>query len=67
MDYEDEIVKTATANGVTVDQQRQINMLLNLPQHVIPIVTQILGIVPNPTATTPMPTADRPDEELANA
>ena len=67
MDYEDEIVKTATANGVTVDQQRQINMLLNLPQHVIPIVTQILGLVPNPTATTPMPTADQPDEELANA
>jgi capsid protein len=67
MDYEDEIVKTAAANGVTVDQQRQINMLLNLPQHVIPIVTQILGLVPNPTATTPTATAEQPDEELANA
>jgi len=49
VDYEDEIVKTATANGVTVDQQRQINMLLNLPQHVIPIVSQLLGIVKQET------------------
>ena len=44
MDYEDELMKTATSNGVTVDQQRQINMLLNLPQHVILVVAQLLGI-----------------------
>lgn len=44
MDYEDELAKCATANGVTLDQQRQINLLLNLPQHVIPFVSQILGI-----------------------
>lgn len=67
IDYEDEIVKTAIANGVTVEQQRQINMLLNLPQHVIPVVTQILGLAPNPTTTTPLATAQQPDEELADA
>jgi capsid protein len=44
MDYEDEITKSATSNGVTLDQQRQINMLLNLPQHVIPVVAQLLGL-----------------------
>lgn len=67
MDYEDEIAKTAVANGVTVEQQRQINMLLNLPQHVIPIVTQILGMVPNPTATTPIEPLPEQEEEPANA
>jgi len=53
MDYEDELAKTAAANGVTVEQQRQINMLLNLPQHVIPVVTQILGITPLPQPAQP--------------
>ena len=67
MDYEDEIVKTAAANGVTVEQQRQINMLLNLPQHVIPVVTQILGLVPKPAATPPATGAQQPSGELANA
>ena len=43
-DYEDELIKQAQSNGVTVDQQRQINMLLNLPQHVVPAVTTMLGI-----------------------
>lgn len=43
MDYEDELAKCATANGITTDEQRQINMLLNLPQHVIPVVSQLLG------------------------
>lgn len=57
-DYEDELVKTATANGVTVDQQRQINMLLNLPQHVIPVVTQMLGLAPQPVAVAPSAPAD---------
>lgn len=52
MDYEDELTKTAIANGVTVDQQRQINMLLNLPQHVIPIVSQMLGLAPAPATPT---------------
>lgn len=43
-DYEDAIVAQATANGVTPDQQRQINMLLNLPQHVLPAVASLLGL-----------------------
>jgi capsid protein len=67
MDYEDEIAKTAAANGVTVDQQRQINMLLNLPQHVIPIVTQILGLVSDPLATSASEQVQNTETELANA
>ena len=51
IDYEDQIVLQAASNGISVDQQRQINMLMNLPQHVIPIVSQLLGLVPNPTAS----------------
>lgn len=47
LDPEDELVKRATFNGITVDQQRQINMLLNLPQHVIPHVAALLGITPS--------------------
>lgn len=45
-DYEDDLAKEAEANGISVDQQRQINMLRNLPQHVIPFVAQIVGIAP---------------------
>jgi len=56
MDPEDELIKTAESNGVTVDQQRQINMLQNLPQHVIPYVAQILGIAkPATQPTIPQP------------
>jgi hypothetical protein len=66
MDYEDEIVKSAVSNGVTVDQQRQINMLLNLPQHVIPIVTQILGLVAEPVAEAPITPAEQTEQETAN-
>jgi capsid protein len=52
-DPEDELVKTAESHGITVEQQRQINMLLNLPQHVIPVVAQILGIAKPPEPATP--------------
>lgn len=52
LDPEDELVKTATSNGITVDQQRQINMLLNLPQHVLPTVAVLLGLVPQPVTST---------------
>lgn len=48
LDPEDELLKAATSNGITVDQQRQINLLLNLPQHVIPVVSQLLGLTPQP-------------------
>jgi len=43
-DYEDEVIKQAQSNGITPEQQRQINMLANLPQHIIPIVQSILGM-----------------------
>lgn len=52
LDPEDELIKTAQHNGLTVDQQRQINMLLNLPQHVIPVVSVLLGLVPKPVTST---------------
>jgi capsid protein len=64
LDPEDELIKTSEANGITVDQQRQINLLLNLPQHVIPIVSQLLGLVANPAAVT---TTEQPQEEASNA
>lgn len=52
LDPEDELIKTAEYNGITVEQQRQINMLLNLPQHVIPVVSVLLGLVPKPVTST---------------
>lgn len=55
LDPEDELMKTAESNGVSVDQQRQINLLLNLPQHVIPIVAELLGIVKPKEVASPAP------------
>lgn len=60
LDAEDELQKQATYNGVSLDQQRQINLLLNLPQHVIPFVATMLGIqssqqAPVTTTTQEMP------------
>lgn len=67
LDPEDELQKTAVSNGITVDQQRQINMLLNLPQHVIPVVAQILGIAKPPEPATPPATPPtQPQETPAN-
>lgn len=43
-DYEDEVAKQATSNGITPDQQKQVNLLLNVPQHVLPVVSQLLGL-----------------------
>lgn len=55
-DYEDEIAKQAAANGITPDQQRQLNLLLNVPQTAMPFVAQMLGIQPpQPAAAKPMP------------
>jgi len=42
-DYEDEVIKQATSNGITPEQQKQINLLLNLPKHVLPVVAKMLG------------------------
>lgn len=63
MDPEDELVKAAESHGITVDQQRQINLLLNLPQHVIPVVSVLLGLVPQPVTPTAPAT---PKETPAN-
>lgn len=62
-DYEDDLTKEAAANGITVDQQRQINMLRNMPQHVIPFAAQIIGI--QPTAQTPPASPAAPDAMAA--
>jgi len=56
-DYEDDLLKDATANGITVEQQRQINMLRNLPQHVIPFVAQIVGLSTPAAPPSQPPTA----------
>lgn len=63
LDPEDELIAKAQYNGISVDQQRQINMLLNLPQHVIPVVSVLLGLVPEPVTST-IPQA--PQETSAN-
>lgn len=64
IDYEDELMKSATANGVTVDQQRMINMLVNLPTPVLPIVSHMLGVaVPAPPATPDSDQRRDEDEE----
>ncbi|NNE62348.1 MAG: phage portal protein [Woeseia sp.] len=60
-DYEDEVIKEATANGITVEQQKQINLLRNVPPHAIQQVASILGIAqPEPE---PAPEAEPEDEE----
>jgi capsid protein len=59
MDPEDELTKQAEYNGVTVDEQRRINLLLNLPQHVIPVVQQLLGMAPQQPAAPPATTQEQ--------
>jgi hypothetical protein len=61
-DYADEVEKQAESNGITVEQQKQINLLLNLPQHVIPIAERILGLAPKPEPV-PVATVDEDDPE----
>lgn len=62
-DYEDEVVKQAAANGITPEQQRQINLLLNVPQAALPFVAQALGIQPpQPAGQKPAP-AGAPNAE----
>jgi len=52
-DYADECEKTAASNGITLEQQKQINLLLNLPQHVLPVVAQLLGLAATPAPAAP--------------
>lgn len=42
-DYEDEVLNQAASNGITLEQQKHINLLLNVPQHLLPIVADMLG------------------------
>lgn len=54
-DYEDELLKQAAANGIKPEQQRQINLLLNVPQNALPYIAQVLGIAapaPQPQGAT---------------
>lgn len=63
-DYADEVEKQAESNGITVEQQKQINLLLNLPQHVIPVVERILGLAPEPEPPpVPVATEEAPEDE----
>jgi capsid protein len=52
-DYEDEVAKQAASNGIAPEQQKQINLLLNLPQHVLPVVAEMLGYVQPKQAADP--------------
>ena len=62
-DYEDKIQRTATANGITVDQQRTINLLTNTPQHLVQAVTTLLGLAPEPVAPVAPATPDNEGSE----
>lgn len=62
-DYEDECEKMAASNGITLEQQKQINLLLNLPQHVLPVVAQLLGLMPEPEPEPPPMPEEEPEEE----
>jgi capsid protein len=59
-DYEDEVLSEATANGITVEQQKQINILRNVPAHAINQVSTVLGIAT--TADPADPTTEPIDE-----
>jgi capsid protein len=55
-DYADDVAKEAEANGIKFEQQQQINMLRNMPQHLIPYAAQIIGL---PAAQqSPQPTQE---------
>lgn len=63
-DPEDELVKQAESNGVSVDQQRRINLLLNVPQHAMQYVAKEIGVeMDEPQFGQP---GQEPDEEPAN-
>ena len=61
-DYEDEGLSEATANGITPEQQKKINLLRNVPAHAINQVAAVLGIAPAAPPTTGEPT-DEPGED----
>lgn len=61
-DYEDEVLSEATTNGITVEQQKQINVLRNVPAHAINQVAAVLGIETAVATDGPDDPADEPDE-----
>ena len=66
-DYEDKIVRDAEANGLTPDDQRKWNFVMNLPQTMQQGAAQKLGLIdtaplPQPVAAGPQ-TEDEPDDE----
>lgn len=64
-DPEDELIKQAESNGVSVDQQRRINMLLNVPQHAIQYVAKEIGI--ETAEAAPGQSPEPSEEETADA
>lgn len=62
-DYEDALQVEARANGITVDQQRQINLLRNTPQHSAQYVAEIIGLTPAPAGQAPAQDDDDAEEE----
>lgn len=54
-DYEDVLTTQAASNGVTVDEQRKINLLASVSKDALPYVAKILGIqAAAAQPTTPM-------------
>jgi len=47
-DYEDKTVRDAAANGLTPDEQRKWNFVLNLPQSLQQPAAQKLGLLETP-------------------
>lgn len=70
-DYEDQIAQNAMANGITVDQQRQINLLVNTPQHLVQAVASVIGLNvptgPSQPSDAPNQTETQNDEEADDA
>lgn len=54
-DYEDKLAQDAQSNGISVDQQRQINLLLNVPQHLTQAVAAVIGLQVTPPEKTSEP------------
>lgn len=65
-DYEDRLPKEAESNGITVDEQRTVNFLLNLPQHLAIPVGQALGMLETPEPTMPDTAAEPEQSEPVN-
>lgn len=61
-DYEDRLVMEAESNGLTTDQQRQYNFLVNVPQHLVQAATQLIGLEIETTGTMPGPPPEQEPE-----